>query len=113
MPSCLPRDTGSTKVPGVEARFSQERCNGQISSSADKGHLAHSDCRKNISHGSVHKQAVTTTSFKKRKLWIEEEDADLIAAVQKHGEGNWVTIKQEFKHNRTASQLSQVWGFFG
>lgn len=120
MPSCLPRDIGSTKVSGGEARFSQERCNGQTSSSAaDKEHQAHSACGKDITHASVHKQAVTTTPFaegfemkKKRKLWSEAEDTDLIAAVQKHGEGNWVTIKEEFNHDRNASQLAQVWEFF-
>lgn len=46
---------------------------------------------------------------KKRKLWTKEEDMELIAAVQKFGEGNWSNIlKGDFKHNRTASQLSQV-----
>ncbi|XP_072981771.1 uncharacterized protein [Typha angustifolia] len=48
---------------------------------------------------------------KKRKLWTEEEDLELIAAVQKCGEGNWSSIlKGDFKHDRTASQLSQRWG---
>ncbi|KAG6524103.1 uncharacterized protein LOC122045724 [Zingiber officinale] len=47
---------------------------------------------------------------KKRKLWTKEEDMELIAAVQKFGEGNWSNIlKGDFKHNRTASQLSQRW----
>lgn len=46
---------------------------------------------------------------KKRKTWTKEEDMELIAAVQKYGEGNWATIlKGDFKHDRTASQLSQV-----
>ena len=49
------------------------------------------------------------TSKKKRKLWTEEEDTELQAAVQKFGEGNWVSIlKGDFKLDRTASQLSQV-----
>ncbi|ONK58239.1 uncharacterized protein A4U43_C09F10030 [Asparagus officinalis] len=47
---------------------------------------------------------------KKRQLWTKEEDMELIAAVQKCGEGNWANIlKGDFKHNRTASQLSQRW----
>ena len=46
---------------------------------------------------------------KRRQLWTKEEDMELIAAVQKCGEGNWANIlKGDFKHNRTASQLSQV-----
>ncbi|XP_020111713.1 uncharacterized protein LOC109726508 isoform X2 [Ananas comosus] len=48
---------------------------------------------------------------KKRKLWTKEEDMELIAAVQKCGEGNWASIlKGDFKHDRTPSQLSQRWG---
>ncbi|KAG1331076.1 chitinase-like protein PB1E7.04c [Cocos nucifera] len=47
---------------------------------------------------------------KKRKLWTKEEDMELLAAVQRCGEGNWANIlKGDFKHNRTASQLSQRW----
>ena len=46
---------------------------------------------------------------KKRKLWTSEEDQELIAAVEKCGEGNWATmLKGAFKHERTAAQLSQV-----
>lgn len=49
---------------------------------------------------------------RKRKLWTHEEDMELIAAVQKCGEGNWANIlKGDFKHDRTASQLSQVFCF--
>lgn len=48
-------------------------------------------------------------SRKKRKPWSEAEDLELIAAVQKCGEGNWANIlKADFKGDRTASQLSQV-----
>ncbi|PSS17353.1 Telomeric repeat-binding factor like [Actinidia chinensis var. chinensis] len=48
---------------------------------------------------------------KKRKPWTEAEDLELIAAVQKCGEGNWANIlKGDFKGDRTASQLSQRWG---
>ncbi|MCO5593756.1 hypothetical protein L7F22_047773 [Adiantum nelumboides] len=47
---------------------------------------------------------------KKRKLWTFEEDQELIAAVEKCGEGNWATmLKGAFKHERTAAQLSQRW----
>lgn len=46
---------------------------------------------------------------RKRKPWSEAEDMELIAAVQKLGEGNWASIvRGEFKGDRTASQLSQV-----
>lgn len=52
---------------------------------------------------------VTGPAKKKRKLWTKEEDLELIAAVDKCGEGNWANIlKGDFKHDRTASQLSQV-----
>ncbi|KAF5942697.1 hypothetical protein HYC85_020339 [Camellia sinensis] len=47
---------------------------------------------------------------RKRKPWSAAEDLELIAAVQKCGEGNWANIlKGDFKHDRTASQLSQRW----
>lgn len=47
---------------------------------------------------------------RKRKPWSEAEDMELIAAVQKLGEGNWASIvRGEFKGDRTASQLSQRW----
>lgn len=46
---------------------------------------------------------------RKRKPWSEAEDLELIAAVEKCGEGNWANIlKGDFKSDRTASQLSQV-----
>lgn len=46
---------------------------------------------------------------RKRKPWSEAEDMELIAAVQKCGEGNWSNIlRGDFKGDRTASQLSQV-----
>lgn len=48
---------------------------------------------------------------KKRKKWSEEEDLELISAVEKYGVGNWTTIlKGDFKGDRTANQLSQRWG---
>ncbi|XP_009597578.1 uncharacterized protein [Nicotiana tomentosiformis] len=47
---------------------------------------------------------------RKRKPWSAAEDMELIAAVQKCGEGNWANIlKGDFKGDRTASQLSQRW----
>ncbi|XP_059633310.1 uncharacterized protein LOC132276072 [Cornus florida] len=47
---------------------------------------------------------------RKRKPWSAAEDLELIAAVQKCGEGNWANIlKGDFKGDRTASQLSQRW----
>ncbi|KAM4069260.1 hypothetical protein ACJW30_12G077000 [Castanea mollissima] len=47
---------------------------------------------------------------RKRKPWSEDEDLELIAAVQKCGEGNWANIlRGDFKGNRTATQLSQRW----
>ncbi|KAK4802860.1 hypothetical protein SAY86_001063 [Trapa natans] len=47
---------------------------------------------------------------KKRKPWSKAEDLELIAAVEKCGEGNWANIlKGDFKGDRTASQLSQRW----
>ncbi|KAL5714060.1 hypothetical protein ACHQM5_016072 [Ranunculus cassubicifolius] len=47
---------------------------------------------------------------RKRKPWTEEEDLELIAAVQKCGERNWANIvKGDFKGDRTPSQLSQRW----
>jgi len=46
---------------------------------------------------------------RKRKPWSEDEDLELIAAVQKCGEGNWANIlRGDFKGDRTATQLSQV-----
>ncbi|CAL5417921.1 unnamed protein product [Camellia sinensis] len=45
---------------------------------------------------------------RKRKPWSAAENLELIAAVQKCGEGNWANIlKGDFKHDRTALQLSQ------
>ncbi|KAF3637335.1 putative protein ECERIFERUM 1-like [Capsicum annuum] len=51
---------------------------------------------------------------RKRKPWSTAEDMELIAAVQKCGEGNWANIlKGDFKGDRTASQLSQMYNAFG
>lgn len=46
---------------------------------------------------------------KKRKFWSQIEDAELIAAVEVHGEGNWQVILKDYKHERTSTQLSQRW----
>ena len=49
---------------------------------------------------------------KRRKKWSEEEDLELISAVSIYGEGNWTQIvKENFKGDRTANQLSQVLSF--
>ncbi|CAM6083642.1 unnamed protein product [Calypogeia fissa] len=54
--------------------------------------------------------ALGQSERKKRKLWSLEEDQELIAAVEKFGEGNWTNIlKGSFTHERTAAQLSQRW----
>ncbi|KAJ4878387.1 Homeodomain-like superfamily protein [Raphanus sativus] len=48
---------------------------------------------------------------KKRKKWSAEEDQELIAAVNRHGEGSWALIsKEEYEGEITVSQLSQRWG---
>ncbi|PKU83655.1 uncharacterized protein LOC110101951 [Dendrobium catenatum] len=47
---------------------------------------------------------------RKRNSWTTQEENDLIAAVKKHGEGNWLNIlKDDFKQDRTTSQLSKRW----
>lgn len=51
---------------------------------------------------------------KKRKKWSAEEDQELIAAVNRHGEGSWALIsKEEYEGEITVSQLSQVIILFG
>ncbi|XP_039023492.1 uncharacterized protein LOC120156149 isoform X1 [Hibiscus syriacus] len=47
---------------------------------------------------------------RKRKPWSDEEDLELIAAVQKCGTGNWANIlRGDFKGDRSANQLAQRW----
>lgn len=48
---------------------------------------------------------------KKPKPWSREEDMELGAGVQKHGEGNWMEIlhKYKFDSSRTHLQLQQRW----
>ncbi|XP_038898739.1 uncharacterized protein LOC120086263 isoform X2 [Benincasa hispida] len=54
--------------------------------------------------------AANAASRKRRKPWSKAEDLELMAAVEKCGEGNWANIlKGDFKGDRTASQLSQRW----
>ncbi|KAI4307503.1 hypothetical protein L6164_030681 [Bauhinia variegata] len=50
-------------------------------------------------------------SKRKRKAWSEEEDKQLRAAVERCGEGNWVTISKEdnFSFKRRPAQLAQRW----
>ncbi|GKD96602.1 homeodomain-like protein [Tanacetum coccineum] len=47
---------------------------------------------------------------RKRKPWSAEEEHELLAAVQRYGEGNWAAmLRGDFRSDRTASQLSQRW----
>ncbi|KAB2616992.1 hypothetical protein D8674_012861 [Pyrus ussuriensis x Pyrus communis] len=49
-------------------------------------------------------------SRKRRKKCSEAEDLELIAAVEKYGEGNWANIlRGDFKGDRTPNQLAQRW----
>ncbi|CAG7868426.1 unnamed protein product [Brassica rapa] len=64
-----------------------------------------------IINGNVSASSSSMPSQRKtRQKWSAEEDADLIAAVKRFGEGNWAHIARgEFRGRRTASQLSQRW----
>lgn len=122
-----PREQGLSNRTNAEAPLTLNGFNDPtLRVSSDKQQLSRANRGTNISAPSLQKQSLPTgtsaegldgngslvSSFppkKKRKLWSKEEDMELIAAVQKFGEGNWANIlKGEFKHNRTASQLSQV-----
>ncbi|KAL9268274.1 hypothetical protein AKJ16_DCAP12580 [Drosera capensis] len=47
---------------------------------------------------------------RRKKVWAEEEDIKLIAAVKQCGEGNWAGMaKEHFKGDRTPGQLYQRW----
>ena len=50
------------------------------------------------------------TNKRKRNVWSKEEDMQLRAAVQKHGEGNWATMLKEddFPIKKSLAQLAQV-----
>lgn len=119
-----PRDSGSASRSIVEPSLTEDITNDQVDPS-DK--LTSSNCGANqvvpvlgqkqpLAAGSATEDLDGNGSGsgmpakKKRQLWTKEEDIELIAAVQKCGEGNWANIlKGDFKHNRTASQLSQRW----
>ncbi|XP_020260033.1 uncharacterized protein LOC109836532 isoform X2 [Asparagus officinalis] len=125
MPACFSSECGrqidsAAEVPSaVEAARNSSTSN---STRADKDNIISAD-RSNETLGGVpgnkkrrvevfkgNKTTGAEPASKKRKVWTEEEDMELIAAVQKFGEGNWVTIlKGAFKHDRTAAQLSQRW----
>ncbi|GAB2260449.1 hypothetical protein Droror1_Dr00011304 [Drosera rotundifolia] len=47
---------------------------------------------------------------RRKKVWAEEEDIKLVAAVKQYGEGNWAGMaKEHFKGDRTPGQLYQRW----
>uniref|UniRef100_A0A1D1YD76 Telomeric repeat-binding factor 1 n=1 Tax=Anthurium amnicola TaxID=1678845 RepID=A0A1D1YD76_9ARAE len=125
--SGLPNETGASR-PTVEVPLPTNTPNGQASCTASDKLLARSNRGPNtVVPVSFQKQPQATPpsaegldgngsasasgpAKKKRKLWTKEEDMELIAAVDKCGEGNWANIlKGDFKHDRTASQLSQRW----
>ncbi|KAH7685421.1 Myb domain-containing protein [Dioscorea alata] len=124
--SCTSNDHGQSNRSTLEAPLMINIPNGQVSSVAsDEQQQPHTNRGMNIAVPvSIQKQPQPPGSStevldgnvsagppkKKRKPWTKEEDMELIAAVQKYGEGNWATIlKGDFKHDRTASQLSQRW----
>ncbi|PIA56189.1 hypothetical protein AQUCO_00700503v1 [Aquilegia coerulea] len=86
---------------------------------SERGESAAGAQRRNEQKGSL--PTVPTTKGLKRggstaglpsrkRRWQPDEDKELIAAVQRYGEGNWANIlKGDFKADRTASQLSQRW----
>ncbi|CAI9116141.1 OLC1v1017218C1 [Oldenlandia corymbosa var. corymbosa] len=115
--------TGST----MEAPLTINIPKSQMSNAPDSLHSNAFALGTNITVPiSVQKQSITSASSsevvdstsaananlprRKRKPWSTAEDMELIAAVQKCGEGNWANIlKSDFKGDRTASQLSQRW----
>ncbi|MQM05068.1 hypothetical protein Taro_037877 [Colocasia esculenta] len=125
--SGLPNETGSNR-PSVEVPSSTNTTNGQMSCTIFDKQLARTNRgattaipvslqkqqqapapSAEVLNGNGSANAGGTVK-KKRKLWTKEEDMELIAAVDKCGEGNWANIlKGDFKHDRTASQLSQRW----
>ncbi|BFG19447.1 hypothetical protein CerSpe_057210 [Prunus speciosa] len=131
--SGLPSDSSHQNGTTVEAPLTINIPNGQPSRTHENSEPTCSMQGKNITVPvSVKKQplpAATTSSVatadggdangsasnsmaprKKRKKWSEAEDFELIAAVQKCGEGNWANIlRADFKGDRTAGQLSQRW----
>ncbi|CAA7405555.1 unnamed protein product [Spirodela intermedia] len=124
--SGLPHELAPNR-PTAEAPLSTNTSNGQASYTLSDNKLTRYNRGGNTMMLSAHRQLQTAAQStemvdgngtvgatgpakKKRKLWTKEEDLELIAAVDKCGEGNWANIlKGDFKHDRTASQLSQRW----
>nr|XP_009404331.1 PREDICTED: uncharacterized protein LOC103987682 isoform X2 [Musa acuminata subsp. malaccensis] len=127
--SCgVPREQGLTSRTAIETPLAVNGFNNQaLRVSSDKQQLSQSNYGTDITVPTLQKQPQSTGTSaegldgngmagpsiapkKRRKPWTKEEDMELIAGVQKFGEGNWANIlKGDFKHNRTASQLSQRW----
>ncbi|XP_065043220.1 uncharacterized protein LOC135676218 isoform X2 [Musa acuminata AAA Group] len=127
--SCgVPREQGLTSRTAIETPLAVNGFNNQaLRVSSDKQQLSQSNYGTDITVPALQKQPQSTGTSaegldgngmagpsiapkKRRKPWTKEEDMELIAGVQKFGEGNWANIlKGDFKHNRTASQLSQRW----
>ncbi|RWV94242.1 hypothetical protein GW17_00043237 [Ensete ventricosum] len=125
--SCgVPREQGLTSRAAIETPLAVNGFNDQaLRISSDKQQLSQSNYGTDITVPTLQKQPLSTGTSaegldgngmagpsiapkKRRKPWTKEEDMELIAGVQKFGEGNWANIlKGDFKHNRTASQLSQ------
>lgn len=129
--SGLPSEPCHNNGTAVEAPLTANIPNGQSTRAHENSQPTGSVVGRNITASvSVQKQPLppATTSTvataegddangmaprKKRKKWSESEDLELIAAVRKHGEGNWASIiRGDFKGDRTPNQLSQVFFFF-
>lgn len=128
--SGLPSDASHPNSSTVEAPLTINIPNGPSSSAPFENSEATSSIQGmnitvpvSVQKQSLHAAAIPTEVLdtngstngnipprRKRKPWSEAEDLELIAAVQKFGEGNWANIlRGEFKGDRTASQLSQRW----
>nr|GEU81748.1 homeodomain-like protein [Tanacetum cinerariifolium] len=63
-----------------------------------------------LNDGSDNAHVLSSNTYlprRKRKPWSAEEEHELLAAVQRYGEGKWATmLKGDSKSDRTASQLS-------
>lgn len=106
--TCTPNDQASTAPPDKQHLNRYNRfANGAASLSQNQKMSNGAFIDRIDGNGSLNS---VFPAKKKRKLWSKEEDMELIAAVKKFGEGNWANIlKGDFKHDRTASQLSQRW----
>ncbi|XP_068656963.1 uncharacterized protein [Aristolochia californica] len=115
-------DPGPSNRQSGEAHLPLNASNGQaLHASLENTQLARNNSALDgkqplstvLSSDGMEGNGATSASYpprRKRKLWTPEEDMELIAAVKKCGEGNWANIlKGDFKHDRTASQLSQRW----